>query len=106
MKNELLVPRYLPHVPVGRRLRRKLASIRPLANTWHLALTLQDELRRRPVTQSQYTKIFAARADPWKYEVTGFEFAKFQAAVELLDKARNGELFKRAWEIGCAEGAL
>jgi SAM-dependent methyltransferase len=31
---------------------------------------------------------------------------KFQAAIELLDIARNGACFERAWEIGCAEGVF
>ena len=31
---------------------------------------------------------------------------KFQAAIELLDDARRDACFKRAWEIGCAEGAM
>lgn len=106
MKDELPLSRSLTHVPLGRQLRRELASIRPLADAWRLALKLQDELRRRPVTQSRYGEIFTARSDPFKYEVTGFEFEKFQAAIELLDIARNGDLFKQAWEIGCAEGVL
>jgi predicted TPR repeat methyltransferase len=31
---------------------------------------------------------------------------KFQAAIELLDNARNGAHFARGWEVGCAEGAM
>jgi SAM-dependent methyltransferase len=31
---------------------------------------------------------------------------KFQRAIELLDSIRNGGCFERAWEIGCAEGAM
>ena len=58
------------------------------------------------MTQRQYAKCFAARTDPWGYEVTAFTLEKFQAAIELLDGARNGARFERAWEIGCAEGAM
>ena len=67
---------------------------------------MQDELRRRPVTQSRYAEIFTDRADPFGYEVKPFEFEKFEAVVELLDIARNGACFERAWEIGCAEGVF
>jgi SAM-dependent methyltransferase len=87
-------------------LRCKLASINALRNVWHFAYSLRDELRRRPITQDRYAECFTAHTDPWGYEVKPFEFEKFQAAIELLDIARNGACFERAWEIGCAEGVL
>jgi protein-L-isoaspartate O-methyltransferase len=87
-------------------MRRKLASISALRRARNFAFTLQDELRRRPITQSRYAEIYTTRTDPWNYEVTAFEFEKFQGAIELLDVARNDACFTRAWEIGCAEGAL
>ncbi len=92
--------------PMALRLKRKLASIGALRGTWYLAIALHDVLRWRPVTQSRYTEIFAARHDPFGYEGKGFEFEKFQAAIELLDDARNDACFERAWEIGCAEGVF
>jgi predicted TPR repeat methyltransferase len=61
---------------------------------------------RRPVTQSRYAEIFTDRTDPFGYEVKPFESEKFEAAIELLDIARDGACFERAWEIGCAEGVL
>ena len=93
-------------VPLGQQVRRKLASISALRNAWHLALALRNESRWRPITQSKYAKCFAGRTDPWGYEVTPFTLEKFQAAIELLDIARNGVCFERAWEIGCAEGVF
>src|SRR5208337_391117 len=45
-------------------------------------------------------------ADPFEYHLKPFEFAKFEAAIGLLDGIRNGAGFKQAWEIGCAEGVL
>jgi hypothetical protein len=87
-------------------VRRELASITTLRKAWHFAFVLRDELLRRPVTQSRYAEIFTDRNDPFGYEVKPFEFEKFEAAVELLDIARNGVCFERAWEIGCAEGVL
>jgi 2-polyprenyl-3-methyl-5-hydroxy-6-metoxy-1,4-benzoquinol methylase len=88
------------------RLKRKVASIGALRETWYLAIALLEVLRWRPVTQSRYAEIFATRRDPFGYEREGFEFEKFQAAIELLDAARNDARFGRAWEIGCAEGAF
>ncbi|HYZ42692.1 MAG TPA: SAM-dependent methyltransferase, partial [Stellaceae bacterium] len=93
-------------VLLGQQVRRKLASIRALRSAWHLARALRNELRWRPVAQSQYAACFIARPDPWDYEVTAFTLEKFQAAIELLDGARNGGSLARAWEIGCAEGAM
>jgi protein-L-isoaspartate O-methyltransferase len=87
-------------------VRRELASITTLREAWHFAFVLRDELLRRPVTQSRYAEIFTDRTDPFGYEVKPFEFEKFEAAIELLDIARNGACFERAWEIGCAEGVL
>jgi len=86
--------------------RRKLASVKWLRSAWHWARALRYELRWRPATQGGYAKCFTTRADPWGYEVTSFTFEKFEAAVELLNGARGGARFKRAWEIGCAEGLM
>jgi predicted TPR repeat methyltransferase len=91
-------------MPIRQQLLRKLASISAVANAWNFAFALRDELR--PRSQSRYAESFAARADPWGYEVKPFEFEKFQAANELLDGVRNGAYFERAWEIGCAEGVM
>ena len=88
--------------PAG--LRRKLASIRALRSSWHFTRALLNELRWRPISQNRYAEAFRARTDPWDYEVTPFTLEKFQAAIELLDDARNSARFERAWEIGCAEG--
>jgi predicted TPR repeat methyltransferase len=91
-------------MPFSQQLRGKLASISAVANAWHFAFALRDELR--PRSQSRYAESFAARTDPWGYEVKPFEFEKFQAAIELLDGVRNDACFERAWEIGCAEGVM
>jgi SAM-dependent methyltransferase len=86
--------------------RSKLASIKVLRSSWYLAIALRDVLQWRPVTQSKYTEIFTARTDPFGYEVSPFEFEKYEAATELLNAARNDAYFERAWEIGCAEGVF
>lgn len=89
-----------------KQVRRKLASIGALRNTWHLALALRNELRWRPVTQSKYSHCFTAQRDPWSYEDTPFTLEKFQGVIELLNEVRGNTRFKAAWEIGCAEGAM
>jgi SAM-dependent methyltransferase len=91
---------------MGQQVRRKLASIGVLRSAMHFARALRNELRWRPATQSKYNKCFSARTDPWGYEVTPFTLEKFQTAIELLDGVRGGGRFERAWEIGCAEGAM
>jgi hypothetical protein len=80
--------------PMAVRLKRMLASIGALRRTWYLAIALRDVLRWRPVTQSRYTEIFTQRRDPFGYEGKGFEFEKFQAAIGLLDDARNDACFE------------
>ena len=91
---------------LSKEARRRMASITALRRAWHLARALRYELRWRSVTESKYSKCFTARTDPWGYEVTQFTLERFQAVIELLDGARRGARFERAWEIGCAEGAM
>jgi SAM-dependent methyltransferase len=93
-------------VIAGHQVRRTLASTSALRRAWHLSVALRNELRWRPVTRNKYARCFAARTDPWGYEFTPFTLEKFQAAIELLDGVRRDVCFKRAWEIGCAEGAM
>ena len=83
-----------------------MASIRALQRSWHLARALRNELRWRPVTRNKYNERFSARTDPWGYEVSPFTLEKFQTAIAMLDEVRGDTRFERAWEIGCAEGAM
>jgi protein-L-isoaspartate O-methyltransferase len=91
---------------LGQKIRHKLASIGALRSACRWARALRNELRWRPVTQTKYARCFTARSDPWDYEVTPFTLEKFQVAIEVLDGARGDAPFGRAWEIGCAEGAM
>ena len=87
-------------------MRRKLASISALRSAWHLAVALRNELQWRPVPQGSYAKFYTDCTDPWGYEVAPFALERFEASIELLDGARRGGCFERAWEIGCAEGVM
>jgi 2-polyprenyl-3-methyl-5-hydroxy-6-metoxy-1,4-benzoquinol methylase len=42
--------------------------------------------------------------DPWNYLGNPGESERFHNALELLDGARQGRIYKQAMEIGCAEG--
>ena len=92
--------------PLGQQVRRILASIRPLRSAWHLAVALYYETRWRPARHRGCVKLYAARPDPWGYDVAPSTPERFQAAIELLDGVRKNARFQRAWEIGCAEGAM
>lgn len=89
-------------------VRLRLASISALRSAWHAAIALRAELKWRPISQSKYGKSFMARTDPWGYDVTPFTLERFDAAIELLERhgACGSGRFERAWEIGCAEGAM
>jgi SAM-dependent methyltransferase len=91
---------------LGKQVRRKIASIRGLRSARRWARALRYELGWRFVTESKYSRCFAARTDPWGYKATPYTLERFQAVIEMLDSARRGARFERAWEIGCAEGAM
>jgi SAM-dependent methyltransferase len=93
-------------MPLGQQARRKFASIRLLRSAWHLAIALYYETRWRPATRSGHDKLYASGADPWGYGSNPSTVERFRAAIELLDGARKDTRFKRAWEIGCAEGQM
>jgi SAM-dependent methyltransferase len=93
-------------MPSGQQVRRKLASIAPLRIAWHVAIALYYETRWRPATRSGFIKLYAAGADPWGYGVNPSTVERFEAAIDLLNSARGDACFKRAWEIGCAEGRM
>jgi 2-polyprenyl-3-methyl-5-hydroxy-6-metoxy-1,4-benzoquinol methylase len=91
---------------LAQQVRRNLASIKPLRNTWHLARALRAEMHWRTYDQASYAKYIAANPDPWGYSSSASELTeqKFQAAIEMLSEL--GRNFDRALEIGCAQGRM
>jgi SAM-dependent methyltransferase len=62
---------------------------------------------RDPLESAQaFEGTFASRADPWDYLTNPGEHQRHHLALQLLDEARGGRRFERAFEIGCAEGVF
>lgn len=92
--------------PFPKRIRQKLASIPALRRVRNLSRALRTELQWRSFSQSEYARYIATHDDPWDYAKTPFTLEKFDAAVELLSSVGGEAHFRRAWEIGCAQGAM
>ncbi len=60
---------------------------------------LQDE---NPFTREYFEELFADNPDPWDFDNSEYEQAKYQHTINELPRPR----FTRALEIGCANGAL
>ena len=92
--------------PIPKRIRQKLASIPALHRVRNLSRALRTELQWRSFSQSEYARYITTHDDPWDYAKTPFTWEKFDAAVELLSSVGGEAHFRRAWEIGCAQGAM
>ena len=91
----------------GQQVRRYLASIEALRNAWHFAIALRGEMHWRSYSQSQFAEYIATHADDlWGYSTwaAAWNEQRFTAAIEMLSE--RGRNFERAWEIGCAQGAM
>jgi SAM-dependent methyltransferase len=55
-----------------------------------------------PFTRAYFEDLFADNPDPWNFEQSEYERAKYQHTLSELPLPR----FRRALEIGCANGAL
>lgn len=51
---------------------------------------------------AHFERLYAQDADPWGFETSGYEHAKYRATIEALGAARYG----RGLEIGCSIGVL
>ncbi|MBI4063205.1 MAG: methyltransferase domain-containing protein [Elusimicrobia bacterium] len=54
------------------------------------------------VTRRKMNRVFSRRKDPFKYETSPYETARFNA----IETALNGRRFRHALEVGCAEGVF
>ncbi len=51
---------------------------------------------------SYFDAVYDANADPWQFETSAYEAAKYHATVSALDNRR----FRSGFEIGCSIGVL
>jgi SAM-dependent methyltransferase len=75
-----------------------------LRSGWYLVnalISLGKSWRRQSADAFDYD--YQAKIDPWGYS-TQWGSTHLNLAEKLLDKARNGGLFQRAFEIGWGEG--
>lgn len=57
---------------------------------------------RRSIQPSYFDERYAADPDPWRFETSDYERAKYDATLNALPKAR----YARVLEVGCSIGVL
>ncbi len=57
---------------------------------------------RGSVDAAYFERLYRDAADPWAFETSPYEGAKYAATLRALPRAR----YRRAFEVGCANGAL
>lgn len=85
---------------------RWLRRIGPVRSLVHFAIALEQMLRDPWASPQSFHQEFARAFDPWDYQASPIERARFATAISMLDGARGGTRFRCAFEIGCAEGAF
>jgi len=58
--------------------------------------------RSTSIDPSYFEQLYAADSDPWQFETSEYERAKYDRTLAALPQQR----FRRALEIGCANGVL
>ena len=77
-----------------------------LRSAWYLLIVMRRRLAyRSPSTSASLDELFEATPDPWHYTSTE-EQERHAIAAGLLAHIEDSDAFKRALEIGCAEGAF
>ena len=56
----------------------------------------------KPLDLDHFTRLYAARADPWGYATSAYERAKYDATLAALPRER----YRRALDVGCSIGVL
>ena len=65
-------------------------------------MSTREEHALAASTANAFEQRYAAQPDPWKFETSSYEQGRYDAILRTLPRARYG----RAFEPGCAEGAL
>lgn len=89
-----------------RQIRSRLRDIHSLRSALHLYLALKEQMQwAKPALEASLEQCYE-KPDPWDYMTCPEEQDRFSSAIRLLDQARGGELFRNAFEVGCAEGVF
>lgn len=59
-------------------------------------------VRSKSLDRSHFERLYAAKADPWRYATSDYEAAKYQATLTALPRQR----YARALDVGCSIGVL
>jgi SAM-dependent methyltransferase len=90
----------------GRELRRTLRRVGFLRRGWYLTIELVRLLQDTPGrSRAYFEEEFSAHVDPWGFAGLS-EQRRLRDAADMLDAVCSGARFRRALEIGCAEGAF
>jgi 2-polyprenyl-3-methyl-5-hydroxy-6-metoxy-1,4-benzoquinol methylase len=89
----------------GSGLWRLLKRVSVLRSGYYLAIELgKTWTEARTSSLEAIESDFNANVDPWAYETSAVEQARFTKQTEMLDAIREGKCFSSGLEIGCAEG--
>jgi SAM-dependent methyltransferase len=101
---ENLNPTHSPGSGLYGRIRHSLARISCLRSSYYLVRSIQDAMQDSSNRgRAELNQEFESKEDPWDYE-TPDQVDRILSEVEMLDRVRGPERFKKALEVGCAEG--
>ncbi len=63
---------------------------------------MSDVRRRAPLGRDYFERLYERSDDPWGFETSAYERAKYRRTLEALDNRR----FHRALEVGCSIGVF
>lgn len=59
-------------------------------------------MRSKSLDRGHFERLYAAKADPWRYATSPYEAAKYEATLAALPRQR----YARALDVGCSIGVL
>lgn len=89
---------------IYRKMRSMLRRVGPLRSAWYFLREVTRGFWDTPLrSASWFDSEFQAHPDPWQYSSPAQQ-ERLRRTAEMLDAARGNVRFKKALEIGCAEG--